>query len=128
MAASYTKQLIADGARNYIIKLSIVSDVAAELTSQLAVNTTGDLLNDGRYGKLLKVDAALSGFSATLFWDATADVRAAEITADSEVHLDFRCIGGLPNNAGAGKTGDMLFSTNGLGNGDTGFILLHFKK
>ena len=41
---------------------------------------------------------------------------------------DYKKVGFIPNNAGAGKTGDILFTTNGASAGDTYSIELHLIK
>ena len=49
-----------------------------------------------------------------------------DITAgDSD--QDFTVEGGLVNNAGAGKTGDIMLTTRGIGV-EEGTIVLHMKK
>jgi len=42
--------------------------------------------------------------------------------------MDFQDFGGLPNNAGSGKNGDILFTTIGHSSGDTYSIVLEMVK
>jgi len=42
--------------------------------------------------------------------------------------MDFQDFGGLSNNAGSGKTGDILFTTKGHSSGDTYSIVLEMIK
>lgn len=52
--------------------------------------------------------------SVTALWDATADVPVFIIGGPGgQGYLDFADFGGLNNSAGAGKTGDLLFTTVG---------------
>ena len=43
-------------------------------------------------------------------------------------HQDFRDFGGLTNNSGSGKTGDVLFTTVGHSSADTYSIILSMRK
>ena len=49
--------------------------------------------------------------SVNLFWEATANTRVEELTGRG--HPKYRTYGGLVNNAGAGKTGRLLATTQG---------------
>jgi len=42
--------------------------------------------------------------------------------------MDFSSFGGIPNNAGAGKTGDVLFTTTDFTAGDMYSIVLECTK
>jgi hypothetical protein len=68
------------------------------------------------------------GMAVDIFWDATADVLAFTLPTDTSGYLDFSSFGGLRNNAGAGKTGDILFTTVGHSTGDTYLIILDLRK
>lgn len=67
-----------------------------------------------------------SAVTARLFleWDATTDVLALTIPPNLDIHQNFRKHGGLPSQAGAGKTGDIQLTTTGLGAGDTITLIL----
>lgn len=125
MPNTIAKQLILNGTRNYITKVTIVGDGSGEETALLLNSTTGDL---GTADKLMAVQASFTGFSGTLLWDASTDVKITQIVADKDVHLKWYKYGGLTNNSGTGKTGDILLSTIGLGAGDVGEITLYLKK
>jgi hypothetical protein len=62
-----------------------------------------------------------------VLWDATTDVPAF-VLAPGQAQMDFSKFGGLINNAGAGVTGDIMFTTIGHSAGDTYSIILHMKK
>ena len=125
MANTIVKQVIVNGTRNYVIKVTIVGDGSGEETNTLLFNTTGDCGTDD---KLMHVQASLSGFSARLVWDANTKVVATQIPSDKDVHLKWYKFGGLVNNASTGKTGDLLITTSGLGNGDSGELTIYMKK
>ncbi len=125
MANTVAKQVILNGANNYVIKVTVSGDGSGELANQLLLNTTGDC---GTTDKIMKIDANFTGFSGTVKWDATTSVIATQIVGDKDVHLDWWRIGGLVNNAGSGKTGDVVMSTVGLDAGTVGEITLWIKK
>ena len=127
MANSITRQVIHNGSRNYVVKTTIASDGATGDETDILVNaTTGDM---GTAASLIRLSAVTIGCSAVLEWDATADVVLAALPSDREVKLDFTHIGGIPNNAGAGKTGDVVITTTGLSTaGDTIVLVAEFKK
>ena len=42
--------------------------------------------------------------------------------------LDYRDFSGIPNNAGGGKTGDIVFTTTGAASGDAYSIVMTLNK
>lgn len=75
-----------------------------------------------------KIKFSTQGLAVNILWDATTDVLAWVIPPDVTDELDFRDFGGLKNNAGAGITGNIAFSTVGHAAGDTYTIILYLKK
>ena len=72
---------------------------------------------------------ALSTTSPSLiFFNASTNVLVAELAESSNGHMDYSDFGGIPNNAGTGKNGDVLFTTKGASNGDTYSITLEMIK
>ena len=63
-----------------------------------------------------------------LFFDATANVLITGLPADSTGDEYYDNFTGIPNNAGSGKTGDVLFSTVAHSAGDTYSIILELVK
>ena len=68
------------------------------------------------------------GMGVKIFFDATTDVLAWELRADDARTMDFTDFTGIPNNAGSGKTGDILFSTTSATNGDVYNVVMKVKK
>ena len=126
MANTITKRTIVDGDRNLVVHIHIDGDGSGEETDTVLIDASSytPAFTDC---KLMKIDAALIGFSIELNWDATANVIATHIP-DYEFHQDFRWFGGIPNDAGAGRTGDLLITTTGLGANDHGDFVLFLKK
>tara|TARA_R100001163_G_scaffold25550_1_gene20970 strand:- start:267 stop:674 length:408 start_codon:yes stop_codon:yes gene_type:complete len=131
MADAVTSQTIIDGERNCVMKFTNVSDgtgesaVAKVDVSALASNSAGTACSEVR---VMRVSHAIVGMSVQLFLDATSNVLLMELAESSNGHMDFRDFGGLPNNAGSGKTGDILLTTKGHSSGDTYSITLEMIK
>lgn len=129
MAATATQQIIANGPRNLVLKYTIAGatgDTAAGTLVDVSALDSSIGVNDLR---LMSIDAALTGFSCKLLWDATTDVDLVEIPTDQSISQDFSKFGGIKNNAGTGATGDVNFTTTGYtAAGDGGHIYLYFKK
>ena len=119
-------QILNDGERNATIKGYITGD-AAQLADAVLVDVSA-LSGSPSAVKLIGVKANLNGFSATLEWDATADVPILEIPPNEDVDQCFRRFGGLQNNAGAGVTGDITISTLGIAAGENGYVIVEVQK
>ena len=63
-----------------------------------------------------------------ILWDATTDVFAWMLPQNSNYLMDLSSFGGIPNNAGAGVTGDVLFTTLDASSGDTYTVVLEMVK
>tara|TARA_Y100000004_G_C8625371_1_gene290616 strand:+ start:31 stop:438 length:408 start_codon:yes stop_codon:yes gene_type:complete len=131
MADAVTSQTIIDGERNCVMKFTNVSDgtgesaVAKVDVSALASNAAGVACSEVR---VMRISHAIVGMSVQLFFDATSNVLLAELAESSNGHMEFEDFGGIPNNAGSGKTGDILFTTKGHSSGDTYSIVLEMVK
>jgi len=131
MADAVTSQTIIDGERNCVMKFTNVSDgtgesaVAKVDVSALASNAAGVACSEVR---VLRISHAIVGMSVQLFLNATSNVLLVELAESSNGHMDFKDFGGLPNNAGSGKNGDILFTTKGHSSGDTYSITLEMTK
>ena len=131
MADAVTSQTIIDGERNCIMKFTNVSDGSGESAvakvdvSALSSNSAGTACSEVR---VLRVSHAIVGMSVQMFLNATSNVLLMELAESSNGHMDFTDFGGLPNNAGSGKNGDILFTTKGHSSGDTYSITLEMVK
>ena len=131
MADAVTSQTIQDGERNCIMKFTNVSDGSGESAvakvdvSALEANAAGISCSEVR---VMRVSHAIVGMSVQLFLNATANVLLIELAESSNGHMDFKDFGGIPNNAGSGKNGDILFTTVGHTSGDTYSIVLEMIK
>lgn len=131
MADAVTSQTILDGERLFIGKFTNISDGGGESgvvkidVSALNPNAAGQACNGV---KINKIWAQTQGMAVDILWDATADVLCETIPENQFYLMDYSSFGGLPNNAGAGKTGDVLFSTVGAASGDRYTITLECIK
>lgn len=124
MANTIQTQVMSDGPRNLVLNIYISGDGSGDESATLLVDASS-------YGasslSLESFWANFSGFTADLLWDATANVPFLHL-ADYDVNYAPHKANGIPNNAGAGKTGDILITTVGLGSGDKGSLILTLKK
>jgi len=130
MADAVTSQTIFDGARKAIMKFTNISDGTGE-SAVLKVDVSALAAQDGATCtsvSILKIEAITRGMGVDILWDATTDVICLTIGEDQFQSHDFSEYGGLPNNAGAGKTGDILFTTVGAASGDRYTIILELSK
>lgn len=109
-------QILEEGHRNLVVKCMAVGTYTIDVS---ALNPPCQEVS------ILQVQYDFPGdaTSSTIIWGATTDVDALAFHGHAET-LDFRGFGGVTNNAGAGKTGDVDIT---VGDED-GFIVVWFKK
>jgi hypothetical protein len=131
MADAVASQTLMDGERVAIMKFTNISDGTGE-NKVLKVDVSA--LNPSAAGgacdgvTITKIHASTHGLEVLMYWDATTDVLIQTIPQNSMYTLDFEKFGGLTNNAGAGKNGDILFSTSDASAGDEYTIVLEMVK
>jgi hypothetical protein len=131
MADAVASQTILDGERLFIAKFTNFSDGTGE-TGVIKIDVS--TLNPNSFGlacngvKLNKIYGTTHGMEVQILWDATTDVFVWQIPQNSNYLMDFSSFGGIPNNAGAGKTGDVLFTTRDASAGDMYSIVLECLK
>jgi hypothetical protein len=131
MADAVATQVILDGERLYIAKFTNISDGTGETgvpkidVSTLAPNAFQRPC-DGV--KINKIWVQTLNMGVDILWDATTDVLCESVPANVLYKMEYDEFGGLPNNAGAGKTGDVLFSTIGAAAGDRYTIIIEAIK
>jgi hypothetical protein len=131
MADAVTSQTILDGERLFIGKFTNISDGTGETgvikinVSDLRPNASGLACNGV---KINKIYATTHGMEVRILWDATTDVFAWMIPQNTNYLMDLSSFGGIPNNAGTGVTGDVLFTTQDASAGDMYTIVLECIK
>ena len=100
---------IIDGDRRVMVLCNCFSDGTGETDAvKVDFSALGGSPTDV---KIMKIQYNVYGYDVRLEWDATADIEIAYLQGHGE--LDFTYINGLTNNAGAGKTGDIVLTTAG---------------
>lgn len=127
MANTIALQTLEDGHRNLVVKINITGDGSGDETAALVVDVSS-YTPPATSVSIQSVTYALEGFSAALNWDATTDKLALVMNSTAPMTDDFTKHGGLINDAGAGKTGDIMLATTGLGSGEKGTIVLTMRK
>lgn len=126
MVDTVTSQTLNDGPRNAVMKFTNISDA----TGEAAVTKVDVSALSGAPTSVVieKIEYSTRGMGVNILWDATADVLAYALEADGGGMLDFTSFGGISNSSGAGKTGDINFTTQGATAGDSYSVVLHMKK
>lgn len=131
MADAVTTQVILDGERDFIAKYTNISDGTGE-TDVIKINVS--TLAPNGFGractgvKINRIWASTHGLEVRMLWDATTDVFAWMIPQNSLYDMDFKMFGGIPNNANAGVSGNLLFTTVDATLGDMYTIVLECTK
>ena len=131
MADAVTSQTINDGDKHAVMKFTNVSDGTGESAvtkvdvSALAASADG-LTCTGV--SIEKIWWQCTGMKVSILFDATSDVLAIQLGENQSGHHDYSILGGIPNNAGSGVTGDLQFTTVGHSSGDTYTIILYLRK
>lgn len=116
-----TVQVLDDNHKFYIIKvMASAAEAGATIVDVSALAVPCERV------KLMKVQYDIGvGSTCELLWDATTDVSMLTLSEGPGQTLNFEKIGGLINNAGAGVTGDVLFTKVGT---TAAVLILTFAK
>jgi hypothetical protein len=131
MADAVTSQTIMDGERVAIMKFTNISDGTGETAvtkvnvSSLTANSAGQACTGVT---VTKITSVCHGMEVRMYWDASTDVPFFLAAVNTNYCNDFSGFGGIPNNAGAGKNGNIVFSTSDASSGDTYFVVLEMVK
>jgi len=130
MADAVTSQTLVDGTQRAVFKFTNISDGTGESgVVKIDVSALAPFQGEPCTGvSLQRVDAMTAGMGLNLLWDATTDVVALTFGEADFISLDFSRFGGITNNAGAGKTGDLLFTTVGAASGDRYTVVIEVLK
>jgi len=131
MADAVTSQTLLDGERVAIMKFTNISDGTGE-TAVTKVNVS--TLTSSSSGKACtgvivnKITSVCHGMEVRMYWDASTDVPFFMTTINTNYMNDFSGFGGITNNSGAGKNGNIVFSTADASAGDTYTVVLEMVK
>ena len=121
MADTVTSQTIQDGERVAVLKFTNVSDGTGESAvkkvdvSALTTNSAGESCTSV---SIARIYWACVGMRVNIEFDASTNVLAMPLPADSTGDEYYDLFSGIPNNAGSGVTGDIDFTTVGHSSGD----------
>lgn len=107
-----------------IVKYDIFGDGSGDFDEDILFDIT-TANNNTIYKRVTKIEYELNGFSAALSWDATSDKQIVTIEDGHHEEVCWEWFGGDSNCGLAGATGNIRFSTTGLGDGDRGYIILN---
>tara|TARA_R110000851_G_scaffold60012_1_gene138702 strand:+ start:525 stop:929 length:405 start_codon:yes stop_codon:yes gene_type:complete len=131
MADAVTSQTLIDGQNKAVIKFTNVSDGSGESAVKKvdvsALSNSGDGVACS--GVVIeRIWWQCIGMKVKILWDATTDAFCIELGENQSGDHDYTSFGGLTNNAGSGKTGDVMFTTVGHTSADTYTIILYMRK
>ena len=131
MADAVTSQTLFDGDKHVVMKFTNISDGTGEsavkkvdvsaLESDIYGNTCSSVAIEKIWWQCI-------GMKVRLFFDASSDVFIIELGENQSGYHDYSEFGGIKNNAGSGKTGDIDFTTVGHSSADTYTIILKMRK
>jgi hypothetical protein len=131
MADAVATQTLIDGDKKVVQKFTNISDGSGESAvvkvdvSSLATNSRGQACT----GVVIeKIWWQCIGMKVQILWNATTNVFCIELGENQSGNHDYTVFGGLPNNAGSGKDGDVLFTTVGHTSADTYTIIMSMRK
>jgi len=131
MADAVTSQTLSDGPKYAVMKFTNISDGTGESAvtkvdvSALASSADGDAST----GVVIeRIWWQCIGMKVQILWDATSDQFCIELGENQSGNHDYTIFGGLTNNAGTGKNGDIKFTTVGATTADTYTVILYLRK
>lgn len=131
MADAVTTQTLLDGERLAVMKFTNISDGTGETAVTKVTVSSLAPSNSGRTCTgvtVTRISSVCHGMEVRMLWDATTDVPFFMTTINTNYMNDFTDIGGITNNSGAGKNGNIVFSTADQSAGDTYTVVLEMVK
>lgn len=133
MAATAASQTLLDGERVAIMKFTFSTTDTTGETNVVKVNPASLAASNSGGGAcdavtIQKITALTHGLEVVISWDATTPLVCETIPQNTQYTQDYSKIGGLVNNAGAGKTGKIVFSTLDQSAGDAYTVVLEMTK
>jgi|TARA_R110000824_G_scaffold396915_1_gene599078 hypothetical protein len=131
MADAVATQILSDGPKFTVLKLTNVSDGSGESAvvkvdvSALELSADGDACTDV---VIERIWWQCIGMKVQILWNASTNLFCIELGENQSGEHDYSVFGGLTNNAGGGKNGDVLFTTVGHTSADTYTVILYLRK
>ncbi len=124
MADAVTTQIISESSGKIVVKFTNISDGTGE--AAVAKVDVSALTPAATSVTIERIQWWTSGMAVNLLWDATTDVLIFRLPDGS--FGDYVFSPPIPNNGGAGVTGDILFTTVGHTAGDSYTVILTLRK
>ena len=131
MADAVTSQTLFDGDKHVVMKFTNISDGTGEsAVKKVDVSALESDINGNTCTSVAieKIWWQCIGMKVRMFFDATSDEFIIELGENQSGYHDYSEFGGIKNNAGSGKTGDIDFTTVGHSSADTYTIILKMRK
>ena len=131
MADTVATQILSDGPKFTVLKLTNVSDGTGETAvvkvdvSTLELSADGDACTDV---VIERIWWQCIGMKVQILWNASTNLFCIELGENQSGMHDYTVFGGLTNNSGGGKNGDVLFTTVGHTSADTYTVILYLRK
>ena len=131
MADAVTSQTLFDGDKHVVMKFTNISDGTGEsAVKKVDVSALESDINGNTCTSVAieKIWWQCIGMKVRMFFDATSDAFIIELGENQSGYHDYSEFGGIKNNAGSGKTGDVDFTTVGHSSADTYTIILKLRN
>ena len=131
MADAVTSQTLADGPKTAVMKFTNVSDSSGESAVTKVDVSALSASADGVTCTGVTIERIwwqCIGMKVQILRDASSDAFCIELGENQSGSHDYSVFGGLTNNAGSGKTGDLNFTTVGASANDTYTVILYMRK
>ena len=125
MTITTTSQIVHQGPRNLVMHLTGICDGTGEENKVVKINVA-TLVPRCDEVKIMRIEGNVAYGVVELFWDALVPVKCLELS--DNIDFDYTRSGGLGNNAGGGKTGNLLLSTVGFELNSTYSLHLELRK
>lgn len=126
MANQLNTQILVDGARNTVVKITGVLDTS-NVSSTTVIDPASFTPTPTQF-RIDHIDYSISDpLEVRLLWDASTPVDILPLAGRGR--MSFWNFGGLQDNGGTGKTGKILLETNGYSSGTLVFsVVLELVK
>lgn len=131
MADAVATQTLIDGDKKAVQKFTNISDGTGE---SAVVKVDVSALSADSQGRpftgvtIERIWWQCIGMKVQIFWNASTNVFCIELGENQSGSHDYTVFGGLTNNSGSGKNGDVLFTTIGHTSADTYTIMMSMRK
>jgi hypothetical protein len=130
MADTVATQILFQGDKQLVMKFTNASDGTGE-TAVKKVDVTTLASYKGMPCVAVRIDRIYGlthGMEVRLLWEASSNVTVLTFPQNVAQTMPFDDFGGLTNNAGTGKTGNILFTTLDASAGDAYTVILVMQK